>query len=439
MPHPRTDGIYFLILGCALFVLSGLALTLATPGQLIDFKAIYYSGRCLLSGHDPYREDDMTQAYAAGEGQSFASPAMRRPNESVTLFVYPPTTLLIAVPFALLPLKTAVLLWQLLIASGVLLSSVLMWDLAADYAPRLSAVLIALWMIGSIGLFLIGNIAGLVVSLCLIAAWSFIRSRVVWVGLICLSFGLVIKPHDVALIWLYFLFAGASHRKSALQSLVIAAALGAVALLWISHAAPQWLPELKANLAETSAPGGRSDPGPNGVSNSTNGMIVDLQAAISFFRDDPAFYNSLAYAISGVLLLGWLLITFRSAPSLTRDLLALASVSTLTSIATYHRNYDARIALLAVPACALLWSQQNPRKYLAALFTFLLLLFTGDFTIAALLAFKRNMDMANATWLTRLAAVLIWRPLPFMLLSTTLIYIWATWQYSLLARIKPEQ
>lgn len=431
MAHPRTDGIYFLILGCALFLLSGLALTLAAPGQFIDFKAIYYSGHCILSGHDPYHEDDMTQAYAAGEGSAFASPSMRLPNESVTLFVYPPTALLVAVPFALLPIKAAIVFWQLLIGAGVLLSSFLMWNLAADYSPRLSAILIAVWMIGNTGLFLIGNIAGLVVCLCLIAAWCFLRQRFEWAGAVCLALCLVIKPHDVGLVWLYFLLAGASHSKNALRTLALAAVLSTVAFLWISHVAPHWVPELKANLANTSAPGGRSDPSPGGVSNSTNGMIVDLQAAISFFRDDPAFYNRCSYVISGLLVLGWLVVCFRLKPSVPRDLFALAAVSAITNLATYHRNYDARIVLLTVPACAFLWSQRKTRNYLGVAITFIVLLFTGDFTIAALLAFKRHIDLANAGWSDRLASVFVYRPLPFLLLLTSLVYLWAGWRNSL--------
>ena len=430
MTHQRRDGFYILILGCATFMLFGLAMSLSTPGQLIDFKAIYYSGRCVLSGHDPYSEDAMIQAYIAGEGPSVASSSMRLANQSVTVFVYPPTALLLAVPIALLPLKAAIVVWQLLIAACGVLSSFLLWNLAADFAPRLCAILIAVSTIGSGGLFLIGNIAGIVICMCLVSTWCFLRHRCVWAAATVFAFCLVIKPHDVGLVWLYFLLAGGAHRKNALRTLALSAVLGCLALALVPRVSPQWIPELKGNLATTSAPGGRSDPGPQGVSNSSIGMIVDLQAAISVFCNSPLLYNLVSYSISGALFLCWIVTTLRFKPSLTRDLLALGTVSALTNLGTYHRNYDARIVLLVVPACALAWSLGKTYRYIAASVTFLTLLFTCDFFIAVLLAFKRHIDFTHAGLLDRVVTVLIFRPIPLLLLATTLVYLWIYWQQS---------
>src|ERR1017187_6157574 len=101
-----------------------------------------------------------------------------------------------------------------------------------------------------------GNAAGIVVSLCAVAVWCFLRERFVPAGVLCLAASLAIKPHDAGLVWLYFLLAGGVHRKRALQALLITAVLSVSALLWVSHVAPNWMQDWSANMASISATGG---------------------------------------------------------------------------------------------------------------------------------------------------------------------------------------
>ena len=85
------------------------------------------------------------------------------------------------------------------------------------------------------------------------SVWCFVRERFIPVGVICLAFSLMLKPHDAAFVWLYFLLAGGVYRKRAVQTLVAVVALSAPLLIWITIVAPQWLPELRFNLAALSA------------------------------------------------------------------------------------------------------------------------------------------------------------------------------------------
>ncbi len=78
------------------------------------------------------------------------------------------------------------------------------------------------------------------------------------------------------------------------------------AILWVSHISPHWMQELSGNLSATSVPGGITDPGPNSMSGSGGGMIIDLQTVVSVFRNDPRLYNPITYLICGLLLVIWI-------------------------------------------------------------------------------------------------------------------------------------
>ena len=150
-------------------------------------------------------------------------------------------------------------------------------------------------MINSGLLLATGNTAGIVVSLYCYRRICFLRNRFVPAGIICLAVGLLIKPHDAALIWLFFLLAGGAQRRRALQTLALAVVLAVPAILWVSHIAPHWLPEYQSNILATMSPGGRDYPGPHTGGGLGVGMIVSMQAALSLIRDDPRFSNSVAY------------------------------------------------------------------------------------------------------------------------------------------------
>ena len=206
-------------------------------------------------------------------------------------------------------------------------------------------------------LFAGGNPAGLAIGLCLVAVWCFLEDQYMFAGVLCLALSLELKPHDTGLVWLYFFLAGGAHRKRALQTLALTVVLALPASLWMFHVSPHWIQELSANLSATSAPGEINDPVTSFIGKSGSGMIIDLQTVVSVFRDNPRFYNPASYLLCGSLLLGWIIVTLRAHAALSKDLFALAVIAPLSMLPVYHRPHDAKLLLLTLPACALLFAK----------------------------------------------------------------------------------
>lgn len=63
------------------------------------------------------------------------------------------------------------------------------------------------------------------------------------------------------------------------------------------------------------------------------------------------------FLVCGALLLVWAYALGRSNSRLATDWLALAAIVPIAILITYHRPYDAKLFLLTVPACAMLWAE----------------------------------------------------------------------------------
>ena len=256
----------------------------------------------------------------------------------------------------------------------------------------------------------------------MVAVWCFLNKRFELAGVLCLSVSLAIKPHDAGLVWLYFLLAGGVYRKRALQSLLITGVLGLAALLWLSSVAPSWLHDWQANLAVISARGGINEPGP--ASAHSAAMVIDLQAAIAIFRDDPRFYNPLSYLLCGGMLLAGALQTLRKPFSPQCAWLALAAVSALTMLVTYHKPWDAKLLLLTVPACAMLTAEGGTIRRMALLVTASGLVLTADIPLAILTGIADHLHLSTASFRGQVLTVLLLRPASLALLVVAVFYLW---------------
>jgi hypothetical protein len=420
----RRDGLYLLLLGNAIFLLLGLALEFHSPFGMEDFKAVYYGARSLIQHHDPYQESELRAVYRA-DGGTFPSNSTnsRSVHDAISICINLPTTLFLVAPLAILPWGAAAALWMVLTAGSLMLAGFLMWSLGARYTPRVSGGLVFLVIANSELLLIVGNAAGIAISLCVVAVWCFLQERFALAGVLCLAFSLAIKPHDAVLVCLYFLLAGGVHRKHALQSLVVAAGLSLPAILWASHVAPHWMAELHSNLEATSARGALNDPGPASMGSHGLGMVISLQAVFSLFRDDPHFYNSFSYLVCGVLLLAWVAVILRSRSSPTREWLALASIAALTMLPVYHRSYDARLLLLTVPACAQLWSKGVTIARFALLVNAAGVVMTGDLTWAFILSIINNLHLSTAGFCGQILTFVQVIPAPVTLLMLAIFYL----------------
>jgi hypothetical protein len=415
-------GLAWILLACAISIVWGSSLGPAAT-RWVDFKAVYYGTRCLLEHHNPYNQSELNGVFQS-EGRESPSDSLLD-HVGVTLYVNIPSTFIIVAPFALLPWGPAHVLWMTLIAGVFILAALLMWDVcASSLAPHVCLILMCILLANCEAFFAGGNTAGIVVSLCVVAVWCFLQERFVSAGILCLAVSLAIKPHDAGLVWLYFLLAGGVYRKRALQTLLITVVLGLSAFLWVSHVAPHWMQDWQTNLAAISAHGGLNDPSLDSPTGRPRVMVIDLQSAILIFRDEPRIYNAVSYLVCGALLLVWSVRTLRLRFSQRAAWLALAAVAPLTMLITYHRPWDAKLLLLTIPACALLWAEGGATAKLALLITTAGIVSTADIPLTIYTILTYNLKFSSAGLSGQILKTVLMRPVPLILLAMGIFYLW---------------
>ena len=417
----RTDGLILVFLGSIVFLVMGIALRQVSPIEMGDFKVVYYSARCLLQGGDPYRESDVSRVYQAEGRENPSEPVLDR--QVKTRFFYPPTAFLVTLPFAVVGFSAGKLLWTILLAGLLILASILAWDIGADYDPLVSGALAGLLLMNSFWLYMVGNAAAIAVSLCVIAVWSFYRERFLLLGVLCLALSLALKPNDSGLVWLFLLLAGGAFRKRALQTLAAFAVLTLPIVAWVTHASPHWFAELRANMASFFTVGGIVDPAITGMAGRNMDSLVQLQSFISVLFSKPADYSLICWAVCAPLILLGGLLTLVRGRTAHGIWLALAIAAPLSMLPTYHLQHDAKILLLTIPACAMLWSQRNPIGRLSLLFTGAAIVINGDFFSAIRIVLTRGILVPEPNLASELATAVLTRPAPLILLATAIFYL----------------
>ena len=425
MLSSHRKALLFLLLSGAVSIIWGSYIAAGSSSGLGAFKAIYYPARCLQRHIDPYNVSALQQEYAA-EGGKFPLGASEESlfRRAMLTCVNLPTSFLLVMPLAILPWKIAATIWMVINASLLPLAAILIWNVASKSALKPSTLLVCLLLANAEQVLGLGNLAGIVVNLTVIAVWCFLEGRFAFAGVICLAVSLALKPHDAGFVWLYFLLAGGANRKRALQTLGVTALLALPAILWISHVAPHWLDELRANLHTLSAHGSVNDPGPDSPTFRSADTVISLQAMFSLIRDDPRFYNLASYLTCGILLLAGAIRVLRTPFSKQNAWLALAAISALSMLPVYHRPYDAKLLLLAIPACAWLWSEGGRLKWIAGLVTTLAILSTADVPATVLLVIMKSVNGGLAGVWGKLMTAFVFHPAPLVLLSTGVFYLW---------------
>jgi hypothetical protein len=422
MTRIQRTAMVCLLLSCGVSVMLGFFPVRNRQDVMLDFRAVYYGTRCLLEHHNPYKANELENVYRTIDGDHSSETVTV--HQAVVMCINIPTTFIVVTPFAMLQWTSAHVLWMILTAVSLVLAGFLMWNFSANNAPIISGALICFILANSEVLLATGNAAGIAVSLCVLAVWCFLNKRFELAGVLCLSVSLAIKPHDAGFIWLYFLLAGGVYRKRALQVLVVTAVLGLAAIVWVTPIAPHWMQELHSNIQVGSAPGGINEPGPASLSGRSASVIIDLQAVISIFQDDPRVYNTVSYLVCGALLLVWAVYTLRARFSLARTWLALATVVPLTLLVTYHRTHDAKLLLLTIPACGLLWAEGRTIRWVALVVSTAAIVFTADIPLIIILALTRNLHISNQWVSGHMLTVVLMSPAPLILLAMSIFYLW---------------
>jgi hypothetical protein len=424
-----------LLFSSGIFILWGSFLESSSYAGMADFKAVYYGARCLIHHRDPYKPGELQSVYQAEGGSLPSDPfKLRMFMSGVLTCINLPIALLLVTPLALLPWGIAHLLWMILIAASFTLAAFLTWDLAGNFAPRLSLFLICILLSNIEILYALGNLAGISVALCVVAVWCFLKERYLAAGVVCMAVALALKPHDVGLVWLYFLLVGGVQRKRAFQVLLITSALVLPALLWVWHTAPQWAPELHANLLAGSARGSLNDPGPTSLGFRYADIVICLQSIISVFRDNPRFYNPVSYLICGALLLIGAIRTLRTRFSQSNAWLALAAIAALSVLPVYHRLHDAKLLLLTIPACALLWAEGGAIRWVACVMNTAAIVFTADIPSTLLLGLPYLLHGHATGIFGNMLAVALMRPAALTVTALSVFYL-----YIYIRRPAPER
>ena len=314
----------------------------------------------MIAGCDPYDSNALQRVdKSAGAQQTWFADILTSEQP-----VYPPTALLLAIPFGVRPWHPAHLLWLALTGLAFVLSVWMTWDLCADFAPLTAGLLLGSFAATSTLLLMTANPTGLATSFCVIAVWCVLRERLAMLGVVCLALSLLLKPQMSGFVWLYFMLASPLYRRFALKTLALTAAIAVPAIVWVSvmPASQHWLSELHGLVIGSLQPGGTSDPGPG---NSTSFGYLNLQALFSVIRDVPSVYQLESYAVFSPILLLWGVVTAKSKASRRMSYLGIATAAALTVLPVYHRVYDVRLWLLLFPAAFLLWDMRGKRGWLA--------------------------------------------------------------------------
>lgn len=425
MTKKRWIGLAVVLVSTCISMVWGDALRRWSTGGLADFKGIYYPARCLLQHCDPYKNGEILRVYQAEGGTIPSDPVPSKVfRRSVGTGVNLPTTFFLIIPFALTGWPVAQVLWIALTAVSLSLAAFLVWDIAAEYAPVISSILIFLLLANDQLLFMLGNTAGLVVGLCGIAVWCFVKDRYAALGVACLSVSLAIKPHDSGFVWLFFLLAGGCLRKRALQTLAVTVLIAIVAAAVVTWIAPHWFTEMRANLAIISAPGDLNDPGVPSRDGRIPDGIVDLQAAISVFKNDGRVYDPISYLICAAMLVPWAFATVRLQRSPRNIWLGLAFVAAITMLPNYHRTHDAKLLLLTIPGCAMLWADSGIKAWIAFVLDAAGLMIIGDISLTALLVATQQVRISADGLAGDIQTVLLTRPAPIVLLLVAAFHLW---------------
>ncbi|MGA2277581.1 MAG: glycosyltransferase family 87 protein [Terracidiphilus sp.] len=433
MQRMKRIALAWILVSCGLSVIWGYVIQTDHSIEMVDYKGVYYDTRCLLQHIDTFKEGEPLRAFLNDAG--VRAPLSIAQRKILERNIYFPTTLILIAPIAMLPWGISHLLWMGLTAGCISIAAFLMWKAGGVDAPVISCSLICLLLANCEVLFGTGNLAGVAISLCIVASWCLISERIVLIGILCLAVSLAIKPHDAGWVWLYFLLAGGIYRKRALQTLLVTLGMAVPAILWVSSIAPNWLSELHSNLLEVAGADGLSNPALISITGLTANMVIDIQSIVSVFRDEPHFYNIVSYLLCGAMLLIWSFYTLRSKFSPQNAWLALAAVVPITIIICYHRPYDAKLLLLTVPACAILCAEGGPIGRLALLVNIAGFVLTSDITLAVLSNIYKNSSISSiaGVW-GKILTVLVVRPAPLVLLAMAIFYLWV---YSRRACILP--
>jgi len=176
-------------------------------------------------------------------------------------------------------------------------------------------------------------------------------------------------------------------------------------------------------MASFSSIGGIVDPTATGMAGRNMDSLVQLQSFVSILFAEPRIYDSITYAICAPLVLVWAFVTIRNRPSGANAWLALAAAAPLSMLPTYHFQHDAKLLLLTIPACSILWAKRGWLGWSSLLVTGFGILLNGDILTAIRIVLTRGILVPQPTFVSRLTTAVLTRPAPLILLVSSIFYL----------------
>ncbi len=345
---PDLHLLTFCLCALAFFLLGGARVFRSSN----DFIPVYTGARCLLHGCNPYDTSQLQQEFFQAGGH----PA-ELPSWDIDVPVYPPSTLLVLSPLALLRFPAARLLWFLLNGCLFVIAAGLVLSMCPQSNRWLATALASFFLVTSGILLVLGQPAIFAISLLVIGTCFFLRGRLLPLAALLLMLSLAVKPQIGGLIVLYLLARRIQWRYAAVAMTGALALLLCAGVILKSHAgSADWVSVLRANLSATLSAGGSADPRPANLQAIGD---TNLQVLTSIFFPEAGKFNLAAYAIFLILFAAWILAIVRANASLETDLVAIAALSVLSLTPVYHRFYDTRLLLLTVPAVLLVFQKRR--------------------------------------------------------------------------------
>jgi hypothetical protein len=109
-------------------------------------------------------------------------------------------------------------------------------------------------------------------------------------------------------------------------------------------------------------------------------------------------------------------------------------MSALSMLPVYHRQYDTKLLLLAVPACGLLMLERNLTGWLALLITTAGFVLNGDLPWVIFFALIKALHLSTAGGSGEILIVIQVFAAPLILLVMGLFYLWVYVQRAYLPR-----
>jgi hypothetical protein len=305
---------------------------------LWDFVSVHAAVRTWIGGGDPYDLKAVTETW--GREGIFA-------DRDVSYFatVYPPTSLFMIIPLALLPAIAAMGAWLAIMLALLAFQFRALAELARIYWHDGRFLLLVGAAVASAPLqfgILSGQLSIPAIALCIIALSLAQNERDVLAGIL-LGLACGLKPQVAGAFVAYYLVV--RRFKLAGVAIAVGSAIGVMALAAMKLTHINWVTGWKQSILATQVLNAVND---YGWGNKFRDEIIDLKMLLVSAIHDPQMLK-LAIGVIVLGLLAWYaFVFFKRRWTGVNELLPLAGLAAISLLPIYHRVYDVTLLTLAL-------------------------------------------------------------------------------------------